>query len=171
MSNDASQLVPLLEATDPIELASIRSLLDAERVSYVVQGEHHHQMSGGLFGNPAIAPRVLVDRADYERARKLLAARPVVEFEGTCAVHEKRATAKCRRCEAYLCEDCDVTGPPPMCESCAAGDQERHEAGAAKGRTLRKAVAWVMLAPGILAVLALVVAVVLRLLGVLPLQH
>jgi hypothetical protein len=58
-----------------------------------------------------------------------------------------------------------------MCESCAKGDFERHQASGSRGKTLRKAVAWFMLAPFLLAVGALVVTLVLRLFGVLPLKH
>lgn len=171
MSDELNQLVPLLETTDPVELATIRSLLDAEHISYVVQGEHHHQMSGGLFGNPAIAPRVLVAADDFERAQKLLASRQVTDAEGVCAVHEQPATMKCSRCEAFLCARCEVSGEPPVCESCAAGDLERHASRAATGNALRKGVAWLMLAPLIVVVLAFVVVVVLRLVGVLPPKH
>ena len=42
--SDDGDLTLLLETLDPVELASVRSLLDGHDIKYVVQGEHHASM-------------------------------------------------------------------------------------------------------------------------------
>lgn len=165
--SDDRQFEPLLETTDPVELGSVKSLLEGAGIAYLVQAEHHHQLAGGLFGNPAIAPRVLVKRDDLERARGLLAARPAPEE--VCAVHEKPATSRCSACDSALCADCSVSGTPPVCESCAVRPPVAREVGQRRVRTARKVVALMMLAPLAFALASLVVVALARLAGVLPL--
>lgn len=74
---DEPQFQLLLETENPIELASAKSLLASAQIDFVIQGENHHRAAGGLFGNPLIAPRLLVNAAHFARAKELLEARPL----------------------------------------------------------------------------------------------
>ncbi len=128
------RLVLLLESADPVELATVKSLLDGAAIGHVVQGEHHAAMLAGPLGNPAIVPRVLVSEADLERARQLLAAAPdytgagELAGEGICPVHEKPSIGTCERCGTFLCHACKVTGSPPLCESCTSVEERSLDA-------------------------------------------
>jgi hypothetical protein len=157
MSDDAD-LTLLLETLDPVELAGARSLLDAHEVNYVVQGELHASMLGGMMGNPAIVPRVLVSKRDLEQARALLTASPEAEtqpqagLEGAeCPVHLKPATAACDRCGTFLCGDCKALGAPPLCEDCSVSEDWQRKPKDARANRMKKAVAWMLLAPALFA--------------------
>src|SRR6185369_14760797 len=123
----------LVECGNPVEVASVKSLLDANGIAHVVQGEQHASMIGGVFGSTIIFPRVLVAQRDLERAQALLTAQPVLDgtapesgaaFEGAvCPVHEAKAIATCGRCGTFLCERCKSLGSPPVCEDCVAHEQ------------------------------------------------
>jgi hypothetical protein len=161
MSDDGADLTLLLETTDPIELASVRSLLDGHGLKYVVQGELHSAMVGGLFGNPAIAPRVLVAQRDLEQATELLKAQPDTETDAqgaaelagnVCPVHLKDALTTCGRCGTFLCADCKALGQPALCEDCSVSEQWQRKPKDAKAQTLKKTVVWVMLAPVLIAI-------------------
>lgn len=147
----SDELVFLVECPEPLELASVRGLLEGEGIALVVQGEHHAALLGGPFGNPAVTPRVLVGAKDLERARALLAARPVLdgaqgdETGGVCAVHEKASVAVCARCGAFLCSDCKVLGQPPVCESCVGIEARSIEAGVSRGQQKKRLVVWGLL--------------------------
>lgn len=159
--------VVLIETTNAMELSMVKSLLDGEGVNYGVRAEHHHTMDHGLFGNPAYAPQVLVSRKDLERARALLAAKPVTSVEAICTVHEKPATMVCGQCDAQLCGECKVTrGPPILCEDCGNGVPQHRTPGILGTDGAKKTVASVMLLPLVLLIGALLVAVVLRVFGV-----
>ncbi|MBL8915085.1 MAG: DUF2007 domain-containing protein [Archangium sp.] len=159
--------VVLIETTNAMELSMVKSLLDGEGVLYVVRAEHHHTMDHGLFGNPAYAPQVLVNRKDLERAKALLAAKPVTTVEGICTVHEKSSIAVCGQCEAHLCGECTFTrGPPVLCEDCGNGVPQHRTPGLLGTDTAKKTVASVMLLPVLLFVAAALIAIVMRLFGV-----
>lgn len=119
------RLVALLETNDLVELAIAKSLLDGASIRYVVQGEHHASLLAGPMGNAAVVPRVLVSEHDLERAHELLEANPDYRGagqtlgEGVCPVHEKDSIGTCDRCGSFLCNECEVTGAPPLCESCS----------------------------------------------------
>lgn len=172
---DEAELVLLLETTDPIELASARSLLEGHGISHVVQGEHHGQMVSGLFGNPAVVPRLLVARRDLAAAKQVLESVPQAEttaqgaasLEGSvCPVHEQPALATCGRCGTFLCAQCKAIGQPPLCETCAQGEADQRRPKQARARTARKVVAGLMLAPLALGLLALVLLSLARVLGI-----
>ncbi len=120
----AEDLVLLMECSNGLEVASVKSLLESEGIAFVVQGEHHASLLGGTMMPTAIVPRVLVHGADLERAMALLEA-PVgrvgaegPELPGVCPVHEQPARATCERCGTFLCEACQTLGNPPVCETC-----------------------------------------------------
>ena len=150
-----SDLVCLFEADEQTELALVRSLLSAQGIDHVVQGEHHAAMVAGLFGNPAIKPRVLVAQRDLELARELLAASPVGEgpaqgeaatLEGAvCPVHEQPAMATCDRCGTFLCAQCKTAGAA-TCEDCAKLDDAEMGKRSSRGRNFRRAVVLAILA-------------------------
>ena len=140
-------LTLLQECGDQIEVSTLRSLLDAHGIRYVVQGEHHSVLVGGLLGNPAIRPRLLVARRDLEAAVRLLEALPMVkgvEGDGAmpegaqCPVHEQAAVATCARCGTFLCASCNALGKPPLCEECDQRDDVEAAARSAKANRRRK---------------------------------
>jgi hypothetical protein len=125
--SDGGGLQLLLETSDPVELAGVRMLLEGHGIEFVIQGENHAAMTGGLFGSTAVVPRILVAESDLEKAQQLLEAEPENEtqpqgaasLEGAlCPVHEKPAMATCGRCGTFLCVDCKALGQPPLCEDC-----------------------------------------------------
>ncbi len=72
MVNSNTRYVELLHPTDEVELAFIKSVLNAEGLHYVVRDESF----GGLYVGPQIehlnSKTVLVERADEDIARNLL---------------------------------------------------------------------------------------------------
>lgn len=165
MNDDGAELVLLVEELDVVELSGLRALLDGHDVEYVVQGEMHSAMVGGLTGNPAITPRVLVAKRDLEKARALLAADAQAEtvpaagasLEGAlCPVHEKPALSTCARCGTFLCADCKALGDPPMCEDCLAGEDDARAAKKADParRSKSAVVFFVVLAAVMIAIIA-----------------
>jgi hypothetical protein len=62
-------LIHLTSAQDVGELAMIKSLLDGNRIPYVVHGEHVSSLYPGV---PFMLSRVMVEEADRERADTLL---------------------------------------------------------------------------------------------------
>lgn len=63
------RMIHLTNAQDAGELAIIKSLLDGNRISYVIHGEH---MSSLYPGVPFFVSRVMVDESDRARAEVLL---------------------------------------------------------------------------------------------------
>lgn len=132
MHTDGSSLVLLKTCGDPVEASAVRSLLDANGIYCVVQGENHRQMLGVVMGGAVIDLRVLVPEQELERAQALLAAEVVPpqtpsragpgsvdSEEAVCPVHGERSTAVCSRCGTFLCERCGVTASAPaLCEDC-----------------------------------------------------
>lgn len=137
-SASESDLCLLTTCADAVEASALRSLLDADGIACVVQGEHHSGMLGPAMGGAIIEVRVLVARKDLERARALLesevetpkeraaalAAGVEEEAPPPCPVHGEVSTAVCTGCDTFLCARCDVQGSPPLCEDC----QERKSA-------------------------------------------
>ena len=62
-------MIPLINTQDVGELAIIKSLLDGNRIAYVIHGEH---MSSLYPGVPFFVSRVMVDVSDQARAEVLL---------------------------------------------------------------------------------------------------
>jgi hypothetical protein len=175
VSDDGADLTLLLETLDPVELASVRALLDGHEIKYVVQGEHHAAMLGGMMGNPAIVPRLLVAQRDLERARALLDAEPegetvaesnAVLSGAVCPVHLKDALAACGRCGTFLCAECKALGQPPLCEDCSVSEHWERQPKDAKARSMKKVVAWMLLAPALIGIgLSLLMAIISMLRG------
>ncbi len=63
------RMVQLINTQDVGELAIIKSLLDGNRIAYVIHGEH---MSSLYPGVPFFLSRVMVDVSDQARAEVLL---------------------------------------------------------------------------------------------------
>ncbi len=63
------RMVHLINTQDVGELAIIKSLLDGNRIAYVIHGEH---MSSLYPGVPFFVSRVMVDVSDQARAQVLL---------------------------------------------------------------------------------------------------
>ena len=61
--------IHLMSAQDVGELAMIKSLLDGNRIAYVVHDEHVGSFYPGL---PFFLPKVMVDRSEQARAETLL---------------------------------------------------------------------------------------------------
>ncbi|MCP9452329.1 MAG: DUF2007 domain-containing protein [Nitrospira sp.] len=62
-------MVHLTNVQDAGELALIKSLLDGNRITYVIHGEHISTLYPGV---PFCMGRVMVDEADRDRAEVLL---------------------------------------------------------------------------------------------------
>jgi hypothetical protein len=62
-------MIHLTSAQDVGELAMIKSLLDGNRIAYVIHGEHVSSLYPGM---PFVGSRVLVDVSDLVRAEILL---------------------------------------------------------------------------------------------------
>lgn len=62
-------MIHLTSAQDVGELALIKSLLDGNRIVYVIHGEHVSSLYPGM---PFVGSRVLVDVSDLARAQILL---------------------------------------------------------------------------------------------------
>ncbi len=159
MGND---LVLLVECSNGLEAASVRSLLESEGIPHVVQGEHHSNLIGGTMLPAYIFPRVLVHEDELEKARALLSAVPALAgpeadpLEGAmCPVHEQWARGTCARCGTFLCASCQTLGDPPVCEACVEAE---------KSPPRRGMPALVML--GIPAALIIGVALLMHFLGV-----
>ncbi len=156
-------LTLLLETNDPVELASVRSLLEGHDLQYVVQGELHSAMVAGFMGNPAVVPRVLVANRDLARALALLQAEPdtkaqpaagAAPLEGAeCPVHLKPAIAACGRCGTFLCGECKALGQPPLCEDCDVSESFQRRPKDAKASFYKKAVVWGLLGFALLSLL------------------
>lgn len=178
MSTAGSNLSLLKTCGDPAEASALRSLLDANGISCVVQGEQHSAMLGVVMGGSVIELGVLVAARDLERARALLEAEVEAPEaasgavapasadteEALCPVHGERSTAACSRCGTFLCARCGTQdSATPLCEDCVerkgAGNEVRRG-----GR--RKLAAWLVLGfmfgPALLMMLA---ALLHRLLG------
>lgn len=158
MSTSGSNLALLKTCGDSAEAAALRSLLEANDIPCVVQGEQHSAMLGGVMGGAIIELAVMVPSRELERAQALLAAEveapsepsvgqgsaaaPDTE-EALCPVHGTRSTAACSRCGTFLCERCGIqNAAAPLCEDCV----ERKGAGNEVRRgTTRKLVAWLVL--------------------------
>ncbi|MCP9440886.1 MAG: DUF2007 domain-containing protein [Nitrospira sp.] len=67
--NARVKMVHLTNAQDAGELAIIKSLLDGNRIAYVIHGEHMSTLYPGV---PSFVGRVMVDEADRDRAEVLL---------------------------------------------------------------------------------------------------
>lgn len=63
------RMIHLMNAQDVGELAMIKSLLDGNRIAYVVHGEHVSSLYPGM---PFVMSRIMVDVADRARAEVLL---------------------------------------------------------------------------------------------------
>ena len=63
------RMIHLTNAQDVGELAIIKSVLDGNRIAYVVHGEHISSLYPGM---PFFVSRVMVDAADHARAEVLL---------------------------------------------------------------------------------------------------
>jgi hypothetical protein len=62
-------MIHLIDAHDAGELAIIKSLLDGNRIAYVIYGEHVSSLYPGV---PFLVSRVMVDESDRTRAEILL---------------------------------------------------------------------------------------------------
>jgi hypothetical protein len=157
MSIAGSDLRLLKTCGDPAEAATLRSLLEAQGIACVVQGEQHRSMLGMMGSyidvNVLVAERDLPDALallqeteaeapEGERERQGATPPPDVE-EALCPVHGERSTTTCSRCGTFLCARCDGQGEPRVCEDC-------YERSAAHNETRRGAhrrwAAWVVLA-------------------------
>ncbi|CUQ67989.1 conserved protein of unknown function [Candidatus Nitrospira inopinata] len=67
--NARVRMVHLTNAQDAGELAIIKSLLDGNRIAYVIHGEHMSTLYPGV---PFFVGRVMVDELDRARAEVLL---------------------------------------------------------------------------------------------------
>ncbi|MCS6897840.1 MAG: DUF2007 domain-containing protein [Nitrospira sp.] len=63
------KMVHLTNAQDVGELAIIKSLLEGNRIAYVIHGEHMSTLYPGV---PSFVGRVMVEESDRERAQVLL---------------------------------------------------------------------------------------------------
>ncbi len=157
----AEDLVLLMECSNGLEVASVKSLLEGEGIAHVVQGEFHASLLGGTTMTTAITPRVLVHGVDLERAMALLEA-PVgrggptgeVLQDCVCPVHEQPARATCDRCGTFLCAACGTLGNPPLCEACVEVESKGVAPGSAGQRRWRS-VFGLAIPVGILVLVAL----------------
>lgn len=62
-------MVHLINAQDVGELAIIKSLLEGNRIAYVIHGEHVSSLYPGV---PSLVGRVMVHASDHARAETLL---------------------------------------------------------------------------------------------------
>lgn len=62
-------MIHLINTQDVGELAIIKSLLDGNRIAYVIHGEHISSLYPGV---PFFVSRVMVDVSDHTRAQVLL---------------------------------------------------------------------------------------------------
>lgn len=73
---DDDVLVPLVRLAHPAEIPVVKSLLDAEGIPYLIQGEHAMALEplaiGLAFGMGEIGSLLLVPRRCVEEARELL---------------------------------------------------------------------------------------------------
>lgn len=68
------ELVTLLEIDNPIRLALVESLLDAEGIKYIVQGESPHTLSGIAFLSRRKKAVLQISSKDERRAQELMEA-------------------------------------------------------------------------------------------------
>lgn len=158
------ELVLLRVCGDSIEASSIRSLLAANDIRCVIQGEQHRSMLGML--GSYIEPRVLVSPTDLQRAQELLAevesgaaeidadaalgdeaARlgedVAVEGAPRCELHHRKSTRTCIRCGTFLCDLCRVVDAErPVCEDC----EDRLDQMPARRARRRRVIGFVLLA-------------------------
>lgn len=142
-------LVLLLECRDGLEAASVKGLLESAGIGCVVQGEHHASLLGGTTMPTPIAPRVLVQGPDLERAMTVLEGARQGQESATCAVHERPGTRRCEGCGVAMCEACEGA----RCESCAPAPE--------------KATGW-LAALAVPALLLVLVLLLMEYLGVVP---
>lgn len=139
MSKAEPTFTLLTTCANPADASVLRSLLEANEILCVVQGEQHSGLLGPMMGGAIIEIRVLVATKDLEKARALLAAEVVPPEAGVtgaeapteeavCPVHGERSTATCARCGTFLCAQCERQGTPPLCEDCADRNGTGHEA-------------------------------------------
>jgi Putative prokaryotic signal transducing protein len=142
--------VRLTAAANYPESQLLRALLESNDIPCVIQAESQSTTLGTEAGFQDIV--VLVPEAHLERAQALLAANIVKEApvadgvipEGAvCPVHELPAQAICSHCGTYMCQRCEPSASPAMCESCLERDGD---GGAQQRRRNRKVVALVLLA-------------------------
>ncbi len=63
------QMIHLTNAQNVGELAMIKSLLEGNRIAYVIHGEHVSSLYPGV---PSLVSRVMVNASDHARAEILL---------------------------------------------------------------------------------------------------
>ncbi len=118
MSQAEPTFTLLTTCANPADAAVLRSLLEANGVLCVVQGEQHSALLGPAMGGSIIEIRVLVATKDLEKAQALLAAEVIPPEtrvpdaaasteEAVCPVHGERSTATCARCGTFLCARCE----------------------------------------------------------------
>ncbi len=163
----------LLTHAGPMEANIARAALESAGIFSVLQGEHAAAIDTRIGQLEGVG--VLVRRADFERAREVLAeGTPVLDGPGgpgiegaVCAVHERQAKAPCDRCGAFLCEACGTLGNPPLCEDCV----ERESDAVPRPQwpaMVKKATAAVLLLPFAVGLLVLAIAWIARAFGWRP---
>lgn len=173
MSQADPSFTLLTTCANPADASVLRSLLEANGILCVVQGEQHSGLLGPAMGGAIIEVRVLVATKDLEKARTLLTAEVVPEAgaagpgaqdteEAVCPVHGERSTATCARCGTFLCARCEAPGTSPVCEDCADRDGAGH---AARRTRRRKLAGWLVVLFLLTPFAFLVLALLAKLLG------
>ena len=80
------QIVHLIDAQDVGELAMIQSLLDGNRIPYVIHDEHVSRLYPGV---PFFVSRVMVDDAHLARAQTLLSRLRLSVREAESSLEER----------------------------------------------------------------------------------
>ena len=75
------ELVTLLEIDNPIRLAIIRSVLEAEGIAFIVQGESPHTLGGIAFTSRRKKSVLQISKQDEAKARALIDALELPEDE------------------------------------------------------------------------------------------
>jgi hypothetical protein len=133
--SDDGDMVLLVECEDGLEAESIRGLLEAHDIGYVVHGDTRTAMGAYAVDLAGQHPVIFVAKRDLETATALLEATPQLDstetdpqaaLEGNvCPVHERPAVAICTRCGTFLCAGCGSLGQPPLCEDCLKVDEPK----------------------------------------------
>lgn len=119
----SGEFVVLTECANSVELTGIRTVLEAQGIACITEGENQSYFPG-LGSAILVEKRVLVRPEDLERARALLGSESVHETPGAplegavCPVHQEQALSTCDRCGSFLCASCKSPGDRPICESC-----------------------------------------------------